>query len=80
MAVKLKVWGGLIFVNGKQVRTIVATKYKKDAISLFDYMSIHEFNNYWCETGNDIELKVALSKPNTVFVATSSMGNDFHEL
>jgi len=71
-----KVWGGLEFVHGKQVRTIVATYTKKRAAELLG-VSMYYFNNYWTKTGNDIELEVALSEPETVFRASSSMGNDF---
>ncbi len=74
---KLKVWGGLL-TPGKQVRTIVATTTKKRAAELLE-ISLYEFNGYWCKTGNDVELKVALRKPNTVFIASSSMGKDFKE-
>ena len=63
---KYKVWGGEIFIEGKQKRAIVATKTKKEAINLFQ-VSYHRFINYCCETGNETEIKIALSKPNTVF-------------
>ena len=72
----MKVYGGMIFLKGRQVRTIVATKTKKKARELVD-VGVSEFNNYWSETRNEIELDIALAKPNTVFVASHSMGNDF---
>lgn len=74
---KLKVWGGDSFVNGnKQVRTIVATTTKKEAMAILG-VSVNEFTNHWCETGNDIETAIALSAPGTVFKASSFMGKDF---
>ena len=73
---KLKVWGGLTFAKGTQLRTIVATTTKKRAAEILR-MSLYEFNNYWSETGNDIELETALKEPEIVFVASSSMGHDF---
>ena len=74
---KLKVFGGLTFNNKhKQVRTIVATTTKKRACELLN-TTMHEFNNYWCETGNETELKIAIASPETVFTATSTMGKDF---
>ena len=76
---KIKVYGGLTFVDGKQVRTIVATTTKKRAMELLD-ITITELNNYWCETGNSLELNIALNELDTVFVATSSMGRDFKQL
>ncbi len=80
MARKLKVWGGLTF-NHKhiQVRTIVAAATKKRACELLN-TTMHEFNNYWSETGNQIELDTALNSPEIVFTATSTMGKDFTAL
>ena len=76
---KLTVWGGLKFVNGKQLRTIIATKTKKEAVKKLG-ISIYEFNTWWCETGNDIETEIALKNDGIVFVASSSMGKDFSQL
>ena len=74
-----KVFGGLTFVNGKQARTIVATKTKKKAMELLD-VSVSEFNNYWGETGNGIELSVALNKPETVFFSFDTLNKVFREM
>lgn len=65
---KYKVFGGLTFKDGKQVRCIIATKTKKRAIELLK-ITPFEFNNYWCDTGNDIECEVALESPETVFIS-----------
>ena len=76
---KMKVWGGLTFIKGSQKRTIVATTTKKKAMELLDLTPYH-FNDYWGETGNKIELATALARPNTVFVATDTLGKEFREL
>lgn len=59
----LKVFGGMIFYNGKQVRGIVAAYSKKQAIELLKAVtyevSYFTFNTYFCETGNSTELSVA---------------------
>lgn len=62
----MKVYGGSCFINGKQVRAIIACKYKKDAIDILN-LSYAYFKDFWCETGNDEELKIALSKPYMIF-------------
>lgn len=70
MARKLKVWGGQSMLkstqnlNGSyQTRTIVAATTKKRAIELMNLLdrgySQHYFDNYWCETGNKLELATA---------------------
>lgn len=64
---KLKVWGGLSMVDRIQKRTIVATKTKKRAVELVG-TTMYDFNRYWGETGNVVELNVALNQPETVFV------------
>ena len=74
---KMKVWGGLTFKNGNQMRTIVATTTKKKAMELLEMRSSYEFNNYWCEAGNDTELTIALAEPNTVFIAVDRLGKWF---
>ncbi len=67
---KLKVWGGLTRSarkpapnGGTQARTIVAAKNQKRAVELLVMaghgISLSEFRNYWCETGNELELAIA---------------------
>ncbi len=72
----LKVWGGLTFRGCTQCRTIVATYTKKKACELVN-ISIGELNDYWSETGNEIELKLALANPEIVFVELNNYKQDF---
>lgn len=60
-----KVWGGLTMQKGTQIRTVIATKTKKKAVELLNF-SYNYFNDYWCETGNKNEIKLALSMPETI--------------
>lgn len=66
---KLKVYGGNL--EGRNRAIIAATSMKaavqviKDAY--FYRMSLHEFRNYWCETGNEEEIRVAKASPGTLF-------------
>jgi hypothetical protein len=78
---KFKVWGGLTFENGRHVRTIIATQTKRSACVILN-KSFSDFSNYWCETGNEIELETALSEPGAVFKSSSSMvgANDFKKV
>lgn len=76
MARNMKVYGGLTFIDGKQLRTIVATSTKKRAMEILDE-SNYSFNNYWSETSNKVETEIALKEPNTIFVASTSTGFDF---
>lgn len=66
---KLKVYGGIIFVKGKQMRAVVATTSQK-RLSEIVKESLYEIRNFWSETGNDAELEIALSKPESVFYKT----------
>lgn len=64
MAKKLKVFGGTVFYGTprKQVRVLVAAYTKKQASELIDKISrigYSSFNDYFCETGNSVELSVA---------------------
>lgn len=60
---KLKVWGGLTFVQGGgQTRTIVATRTQKEAAELLK-ISLYEFQIYWCQTGKNDEIAMALAEP-----------------
>jgi len=67
MVKKLKVFGGLIFhgTPRKQIRILVASYTKKQAVELLNTVdgghniSYIHFNDYFCETGNSIELSVA---------------------
>lgn len=75
---KLKVFAGLTFEKGKQLRTIVAASSQKQAAALVGE-SLSSFRTWWTDTGNDIECQTALSKPGTVFKASTIMGFDFTE-
>jgi len=70
---KLKVWGGLTNTakkpspnGGMQARTIVCATSQKRAVEMLCAvphnrcsMSLHYFQGYWCETGNEAELAIA---------------------
>ena len=75
---RLKVFSGCLMHHGKQLNTIVATHTQKEAAKLLG-ISLYELRNYWSETGNDIEINVATSKPGVVFWASSYMGYDLKE-
>lgn len=72
----MKVFGGLTFVSGKQVRTIVAASTKKEAAELIG-VSLYCFNQYWTRTGNKLEIEAALANPRKVLRASTTMGCDF---
>lgn len=73
---KLRVWGGSAC---GMYRHIVATRTKKRAIELFG-ISYSLFRDYYCETGNEQEIKTATSKPNTVFrTKDNSCGKEYFE-
>lgn len=64
MTKKLKVFGGTIFYGTprKQIRVIVATYTKKQAVELLNTVtniSYTHFNDYFSKTGNVVELSVA---------------------
>ena len=75
----MKVFGGLTFQDGKQVRTIVATKSQKKAAELVG-VSLHHFRDYWGETGNKDELEAALPNPEIVLVSSGIQSKDFKPL
>lgn len=77
---KLKVWGGTLMIGGKQVRGIVATQYKKQALEILRAFNIGptEFKNHWCATGNSIELETALAQPGKVFASTEFTSKEFY--
>ena len=61
----LKVYGGLLDIDGVQRRAIVATKTQKKAMELLG-LSYNRFKNYWSEIGNQQQIDAAKEKPNTV--------------
>jgi hypothetical protein len=58
MKKQLKVWGGMKMYQGRQVRAIVAAYTKKQACGIAGISSSY-FRDYWCETGNQVELETA---------------------
>ena len=74
----LKVFGGQSFSSKGFVRTIIAAASQKEAAAIIG-TSMSDIRDYWSITGNKTELSVAMSKPMTVFMASTSMGSDFVE-
>lgn len=55
-----KVWGGLVFVSGKQVRAIIKARSQKAASEIAG-VPLSQFREYWSETGNNVEIGLAVS-------------------
>lgn len=64
---RLKVYGGLTFRGTTQHRIIVATTSQKKVAEVVG-ITLYEVQNYWAETGNEEELKIALASPEKVFI------------
>ena len=63
-----------------QVRAVVATRTKKEAIAAFG-VSTGEARNYISVTGNEHELEIALAKPGQVFARPLNEWNgDYFEI
>lgn len=61
-----KVFGGMTFHGRKQMRAVVAAPSQKRAAELVG-ISVGQFRQFWGITGNSEEIRVALSRPGTVF-------------
>ena len=72
---KLKVFSGLIHIKGEQRRTIVATTSQGKVTELVG-LTLHEVQNYWCVTGNEEEMAIALANPERVFIKE---GQAYHD-
>lgn len=82
MARELKVYGGRFWVRGYDTRggrAIIATRTKKRAMEILE-LSQSEFYNFWCETGNETELKIALAEPETIFFTGDQMRNSYTKI
>lgn len=58
---KPKVWGGTQLGVCGQERVIVCASSKREAAKMVG-CSLYEFNGYWAETGNAVELSVATER------------------
>ncbi len=68
---KLKVFGGTILTAEKaEARAIVACKSKKKAAAIID-ISLAQFNQAWCESGDINELSIGTQSPGVIFIASS---------
>lgn len=89
---RLRVWGGTDFLSSEEVaamrlpptahnqyRCIVAARTKKRAVELLD-CSMHHFNDYWSETGNAIELAVAVEEDVWYAPMQGRMADDYKRL
>lgn len=81
----MKVYGGIIFVHGKQVRAVVACKRSELYTFVGGKAAKAYAKNYWTQTGNSIEVGLALSNPGVLFYRDNNVrGNitekDYHRL
>jgi len=63
---KLKVYGGNGICNSKQTRAVVAACSMKEVAAIVGE-SLYYISNWWCETGNEFEVKLAMNQPHLVF-------------
>ena len=71
----MKIWGGALFHNSRQVRGLVVAPTKRRAVELLGrYASRYYFDNHWCETGNSKEITL-LSKGEGVWIYNSLQGS-----
>lgn len=74
---KLKVFGGISYWGAGlagQLRTVVAATSQKEAAGLVG-IPLSQFREWWHETGNSVEISVAMSKPGAVFVQPLDAGD-----
>ena len=74
-----KTYGGCIHHNGKQVRAIVRTTTKKRAVELLNEhtnISMAHFNDYFCPTGNELELETTKDTIDIVFITHNDWSSD----
>lgn len=72
----LRVYGGVTQREGVQVRTLVATFTQKDAAKLVG-VPLSQVRSFWATSSDPVEIEVAKSHPEKVFVASSINGADF---
>ncbi len=82
---KLKVYGGLTTINGKQARTIIAATSMASAAEAVvactgDRVPPSRFRNYWVVSGNHLEMTLALGRPGVVFRASPNNRYELKEL
>lgn len=63
---KSKVYGGMDFVDGKQVRCFFVASTQKEAAERMNSTPYH-IRNYWAETGNKLELLLAHTYIDEIF-------------
>ena len=75
----LKVWG-----NGCETRTLIAAYTKKQALEMMKIgaprSTMGYFNNYFTETGNDLELSIATEVGMWRFTAPKFQPGVHHEI
>jgi hypothetical protein len=70
----LKVWNGSDIIEGIQYRLIVAARSRAEASRLTG-VSTAQIKKYWSITANEEQIKLAKSKPGTVFICEMNYGN-----
>ena len=85
MGAKIKVYAGVISAGFKQHRMIVAATSSHAAIeaiaaSTGRRVSMSTFSNYWTRTSDQLEQRIALSKPGAVFQSSHKDRYDLHEV
>ena len=68
----LKYWGGALQYKGDQGRSIICAYTIKDAVVFLNEVSqclitYKTFKDYWCETGNNVELSLLKNEGDIYF-------------
>lgn len=81
---KLKVFGGTEFYQGHQRRHIVAAYSQREAAEMMKKVcpgfTLYYFKGYWCETGNETELKTATAPGVWVWQGEGNWGDKLLKL
>ena len=73
---QLKVYSGVMYVRGRQVRALVASTAQTKVAALTGE-SLSRVSGYWRVTGNTSDIATATAAPETVFVSSSTATRDF---
>jgi hypothetical protein len=86
----MRVYGGWIFgrvpglpQHSRQIRAIIAASSRQQVVDAFHAlgdrnMTVSFLSNYWCETGNEVEVALAMSSPGTIFVSGLGLSNQWY--
>ena len=77
MAKRLKVYGGMVMRLTGQHRAVIAAHNASEVAAAIGNATAHYVRGYWCVTGNENEIQIAMANPGKLMLQIDRHSEQF---